>query len=215
MIEKILETHFPSLSKLPELRDEIVKISSIHTFLENEVILREGQYIKVIPLLISGLVKVYKEDVEDGEILLYYIKKGESCVMSMTTLMRGDTSPVKGVVEEEAGILVIPADEVLKIAQKYPAWNAFIYDLFSNKYDELLHMITTLTFSNKDKLVMEYLQNLSELKNSIIIHKTHQQIAQDLGSTREVMSRILKKLEKDGFVHLSQGSIEILTPNES
>lgn len=210
MIEQILETNFPSLSKLPELREEIAQISSIHSFPKNEVILREGQYIKVIPLLIGGLIKVYKEDSEDGEILLYYIKRGESCVMSMTSLMKGDTSPVKGVVEEDAEILVIPADEVLKIAQKYPAWNAFIYELFSNKYDELLQMITTLTFSNKDKLVMEYLRNLVELKKSNIIQKTHQQIAQDLGSTREVMSRILKKLEKEGLVKLSQGSIEVV-----
>lgn len=210
MIEQLLVTNFPSLSKFPELRAEIASISSVHTFSKDEIILREGQYIKVIPLLVDGLVKVYREDELEGEVLLYYIKSGESCVMSMTALMKGDKSPVKGIIEEDARILVVPADEAIKIANKYPAWNAFIYDLFSSKYEELLHMITTLTFSKKDKLVLEYLQNLASAKEKDSVYKTHQEIAKDLGSTREVVSRILKKLEHEGFVKLAQGEIKLL-----
>lgn len=210
MIEQLLVTNFPSLSKLPELRAEITRISSVHTFSKDEVILREGQYIKVIPLLVDGLVKVYREDELEGEVLLYYIKSGESCVMSMTTLMKGDKSPVKGIIEEDATILVVPADEAIRIANKYPAWNAFIYDLFSSKYEELLHMITTLTFFKKDKLVLEYLQNLAFAKEKDSVSKTHLEIAKDLGSTREVISRILKKLENEGLVKLAQGEIKLL-----
>lgn len=210
MIQKILETNFPSLSKFPELSQEIVEISAVHSFAKNEVILREGQYIKAIPLLVNGLVKVYREDELDGEVLLYYINSGESCVMSMTSLMKGNKSPVKGIVEEDAEILIVPADKAIQIANKYPAWNAFIYDLFSSKYEELLHMITTLTFSNKDKLVLEYLKNVSNAKSVNVIRKTHLEIAKDLGSTREVVSRILKKLENEGHISLSQGEITLM-----
>lgn len=210
MKEQILETYFPSLSKLPELRSELARISTVHTYKKDEVILREGQYIKAIPLLISGIVKVYKEDENEGEVLLYYLKQGESCVMSMTTLMKGEKSPVKGVVEEDAEILIVPADEAIAIANKYPAWNSFIYDLFGRKYDELLHMITTLIFSTNEHRIMEYLEKTSRAIGQTVIKKTHQQIAQDLGSTREVMSRTLKKLEHQGKVKLSQGSIQLL-----
>lgn len=209
-VDQLLSNHFPSLAKFPELRDEILEISEVHAFQSGDVILREGQYIKVIPLLVSGLLKVYKEDLNGGEVLLYYIKSGESCVMSITAMMKGVQSSVKGVVEETAEILVVPAEAAISIAKKYPAWNTFMYDLFSAKYDELIHMITTLTFENKDVLVHEYLQNEAKLKGSNTLKITHQKIAKDLGSTREVVSRILKKLEHSGQVSLRQGEIEML-----
>ena len=210
MIEKLLQNNFPTLADLPALTKKISEISSVQQFSNGDVILREGQFIKVIPLLISGLVKVYKEDEEDGEVLLYYIKPGESCVMSMTALVKNETSKVKGVVEEDAEILLLPAKEVVSIAKKYPRWNDFIYDLFSQKYAELLNVITTLTFSKKDTRLLNYLKEQAELKHSSLINKTHQEIAFDLGSSREVISRILKKLENERKVKLSQGKIELM-----
>lgn len=211
MVSKALDTYFPQLAKMPELKAELEDICSIHSFEAGTVILNQGAYIKVIPLLISGLVKIFKVEAENGnEVLLYYIKPGESCVMSVTTLMKNNPSKVKAVIEEDSDIVIIPANKALEIAKKYPKWNEFIYDLFSLKFDELLQVVEILTFSNKDTRLLEYLKKEALLKNSKTINTTHQQIAYDLGSSREVISRLLKKLEQSGHLKIRQGSIEII-----
>lgn len=211
MISKILDQHFPELAKMPELKADIEAISSIASFTSGTVILRQGEYVKVIPLLISGLAKVFKEESVNGnEVLLYYIKPGESCVMSVTTLMQNGMSQVKAIIEEDAEVLVIPADKVLLIAKKYPKWNEFVHELFNLKFEELLNVIEILTFSNKDMRLLEYLKKEGRIKNKNTIKTTHQEIAYDLGSSREVISRLLKKLENDGKIKLGQGSISLL-----
>jgi len=211
MISEALDTYFPKLVKMPELKAELISISKIFEFEAGTVILKQGSYIKVIPLLISGLAKVFKEESVNGnEVLLYYIKPGESCVMSVTTLVRNEKSKVKAVIEEDSIVVVIPADKALVIAKKYPHWNEFIYDLFNLKFDELLQVIETLTFSNKDVRLLEYLKKEAKLKNTSTLKTTHQHIAYDLGSSREVISRLLKKIEHKGKIKLSQGTIQIL-----
>lgn len=209
--EQALSTYFPELAKMPKLRQELVEISSIVDFEAGTVILRQGEYIKVIPLLLSGFAKVFKEEAVHGnEVLLYYIKPGESCVMSMTTLIGNGKSQVKAVIEEDAKVLILPAIEAMAIAKTYPQWNEFVYDLFQTKFEELLQVIETLTFSNKDVRLLEYLKKESVLKESKVLNTTHQHIANDLGSSREVISRLLKKLEHEGRIGLKQGEIQIL-----
>ena len=209
--EQALSTYFPELTKMPKLRQELVEISSIVDFEAGTVILRQGEYIKVIPLLLSGFAKVFKEEAVHGnEVLLYYIKPGESCVMSMTTLIGNGKSQVKAVIEEDAKVLILPAIEAMAIAKTYPQWNEFVYDLFQTKFEELLQVIETLTFSNKDVRLLEYLKKESVLKESKVLNTTHQHIANDLGSSREVISRLLKKLEHEGQIGLKQGEIQIL-----
>ncbi len=211
MISEALDTYFPKLATIPELKEKLVSISSIHKFDAGTVILKQGAYIKVIPLMISGLAKVFKEEAVHGnEVLLYYIQPGESCVMSVTTLIRNAASQVKAVIEEDAEVVIIPADKALQIAKSYPKWNEFIYDLFNLKFEELLNVIEILTFSNKEKRLIEYLKKESKLKGNHILHTTHQHIAYDLGSSREVISRLLKKIEHEGIVKLKQGAIELM-----
>ena len=211
MIAKALDTFFPNLAKMPDLKSELLSISSIHSFKAGTVILKQGGYIKVIPLLVSGLAKVFKQEAKNGnEVLLYYIKPGESCAMSMITLLRNDISKVKAVIEEDAEIVIIPADKALQIAKNYPKWNEFIYELFDQKYEELLNVVEILTFSNKDKRLLEYLKKEARLKKDLILKTTHQHIAYDLGSSREVISRLLKKLENEGVVKLRQGEVELV-----
>ncbi len=211
MIAETLDAYFPFLVKNPDLKSELETICTVHTFETGTVILKQGGYIKVIPLMVSGLAKVFKQEEENGnEVLLYYIKPGETCVMSMMTLLRNDTSKIRAVIEKDSEIVVIPANKAIVIAKKYPVWNDFIYRLFYQKYEELVEVVEILTFSNKDKRLLAYLQKEASLKDSTILHTTHQQIAYDLGSSREVISRLLKKLEHEGVVKLKQGVIELL-----
>jgi CRP/FNR family transcriptional regulator len=210
LISKALDIYFPKLATMPELKQDIIAISKVITLEAGTVILKQGAYVKIIPLLISGLAKVFKEDEDGHEVLLYYIKPGESCVMSVTSMARNETSQVKAIIEEDAEVVVIPADKAMMIAKKYPKWNEFIYDLFNVKFEELLTVIKILTFSNKDIRLLEYLKKEVTLKKNPILHTTHQQIAYELGSSREVISRLLKKLENEGTIALKQGSIEVL-----
>jgi len=129
--------------------------------------------------------------------------------MSLTSLMKNEISKVKAVIEEKAEIVVVPADRAIAIAKKYPKWNEFIYELFNLKFEELLNVIEILTFSKKEKRLLEYLKKESELKKNKVLKTTHQQIAFDLGSSREVISRLLKKLENDGLINLKSGKIEL------
>lgn len=210
MISEALDTYFPKLATMPALKEDIIAISEIVSIKAGTVILKQGAYVKVIPLLLSGLAKVFKEDEEGNEVLLYYIKPGESCVMSVTTLVRNQTSQVKAIIEEDAEVVIIPSDRAMAIAKKYPKWNEFIYDLFNLKFEELLTVIKILTFSKKDIRLLEYLKKEVSLKKSAILHTTHQQIAYELGSSREVISRLLKKLENEGVILLRHGTIEVL-----
>ncbi len=211
VISKALDTYFPNLTKMPALKEELIAISDIITIKAGTVILKQGAYVKVIPLMVSGLAKVFKEEPEHGnEVLLYYIKPGESCVMSVTSMLNNDISQVKAVIEEDAQVVVVPSDKAMLIAEKYPKWNEFIYTLFNIKFTELLNVIEILTFSNKDIRLLEYLKQEAKIKGHSIIKSTHQHIADELGSSREVISRLLKKLEHQGLVKLKLGAIEVL-----
>ncbi|MCI4668815.1 MAG: Crp/Fnr family transcriptional regulator [Bacteroidia bacterium] len=194
----------------PELMEELLGSCREGNFDQGDVLLNGGEYVQVIPLLIDGLVKVYKEEEEGNEVLLYYIKAGESCIMSVTTCMKNEKSKVKAVVEESSRIILVPAEVNRKLTQSYPQWNEFFFELFNSKYEELLHFISILTFSNKDIRLKEYLIREVELKKEKILKITHQKIAYDLGSSREVISRLLKKLEKESFLSLGHGTIEVL-----
>lgn len=204
-----LNEFFPQLDRHPDLFQELTKACIQQQFEVGDILLNEGAYVQFIPLLVSGLVKVYKEDERGNEVLLYYIKPGESCIMSLTTCMKHETSKVKAVVEEDSDIILVSAEKNRQLTAKYPYWTNFFLELFGSKYDELLHFISVLSFSNKEKQLMEYLQREVELKGETSLKLTHQKIAYDLGSSREVISRLLKKIEKEGKLKLGHGTIEM------
>lgn len=210
MEQKTLIEFFPRLKMHPALLEELAEHCVLRTFQAGDVLLSEGAYVQLIPLLIRGLVKVYKEEEDGNEVLLYYIEPGQSCIVSFVTRLKNEKSTVRAVVEEGSQIILLPADKNQELIVRYPEWNNFFLELFSSKYQELLHFIGVLTFSNKDKLLREYLNREVELRKDSILKITHQKIASDLGSSREVISRLLKKLEKEGYLRLSHGTIELL-----
>ena len=205
-----LKNQFKTLATSLPLIQEIEKVALFKSFSKETVILKENSYVQFIPLVIKGLVKVYKEEENGNEVLLYYIKPGESCIMSIMAAEKNIPINVKGVVEDDAEIMLIPIDKINRIRKNYPKWNSFVYELFNEKFDEVVEMVKILTFSNKQKRLEEYLKTKATLNNSNVIFKSHQQIANELGSSREVISRLLKKLEKEKKVTLHQKQINIL-----
>jgi len=209
-ITEVLKTNFPQLASSTSLLEEIEKIGLLQNFEKDTIVLKENSYIKVIPLLINGLIKIYKEEENGNEVLLYYIKPGETCIVSVMAGEKDEKATVKGVVEEDCSVILIPKDKLYSLRKNFPIWNMFIYEQFNDKFYEVIDMVKVLTFSNKEKRLEDFLIKKSALNKTKTINKSHQEIANELGSSREVISRLLKKLEKDGKVKLSLRKIKIL-----
>jgi len=209
-VNEIVKNNFQQLAASSALTEEIDNIGIVQDFEKNTVLLKENSYVKVIPLLISGLIKIYKEEENGNEVLLYYIKPGETCIVSVMAGEKGEKAKVKGVVEEDCAVILIPSDKLYNLRKNHPNWNLFIYKQFNDKFDEVIEMVKVLTFSNKEKRLEDYLKRKAILNESKIVRKSHQEIANELGSPREVISRLLKKLENDGKIELSLRKIKIL-----
>ena len=200
---KILKT-FPDFKKSQLFIDELIEAGSILDVPSGTVIINTGEFIKVIPFLIDGLIKIYREDDEGNEILLYYINSGESCVISITASMRNETSSIKALVEEDSTVFAVPNDQFQTLLNSYNLLHSFTYDLFDSKYNQLLDSIDSLAFSDMRSRLMSYLQKEAKSKGVKELHGlTHRQIANDLSSSREVISRLIAILKKEGTIELS------------
>ena len=193
----------------PELIQEILDESSIKEFPGETEILREGQYVKVIPLVIEGLVKVFTRH-EERELLLYYIKPNESCIMSFTAGLKNEPSAVFAQTEEETKILLLPVHKTGVWVKSFPDLNALFFQQFNLRYSELLDTIHHILFNKMDKRLYDYLKEKVQLTHKNPLKISHRQIAQELGTAREVISRVIKKLENEGKIKQHSSSIEIL-----
>ncbi len=193
----------------PELVSEIMGFSILKTIPHDMEILREGQYVKVIPLVVDGLIKVFSR-YEDKELLLYYIKPNESCIMSFAASLRNEPSRVFALTEEDTTALLLPVDRVAGWTKDFPELNSLFFRLYNQRYSELLETINHLLFEKMDRRLYSYLKEKAELTNRNPVKMSHRQIANELGTAREVISRVMKKLENEGKVMQHTNSIEIL-----
>ena len=202
------------LSKLltplhPDLRKELEAHAILKEVPQGTEILREGQYVKVIPIVLEGLIKVFSRH-EEKELLLYYIKPQESCIMSFSAGMKNEPSKIFAVAEEDTSALLLPTDKVALWVRDYPEVNHLFFQQYNLRYSDLLTTIHQLLFERMDKRLLDYLVNKSLLTGRNPIKISHRQIAAELGTAREVISRIMKKLENDGKVRQEANTIEIL-----
>lgn len=175
-----------------------------------QVLLDFHKYIRNIPIVLRGHVKVTGEDDEGNEILLYYIKPGESCVMSILGAMSGTSSKIKAVTVDETEILFLRPEKAAALIKENPGWVDYIFQLYQTRFEELLQAVTNVNFKKMDDRIMDLLEEKVRLFRSREIAVTHQEIADELGSTREVVSRVLKKLEKQGAIMLFRGKIRLV-----
>jgi len=193
----------------PDLVSEIISVSQVRDFPKNTEILKEGQYVKVIPIVIEGLIKVFA-GFEEKELLLYYIKPNESCIMSFASSIRNEPSKVFAVTEEDSKILLLPVDKVPNWVKQFPSINDLFYQQYNLRYIELLDTINHVLFNKMDKRLYDYLKKKIKLTKQNPIKISHRQIAGELGTAREVISRVMKKLEIEGKVKQYANSIEII-----
>lgn len=193
----------------PDLVEKILNKSSIQEFSKGTEILREQQYIKVLPIVISGLVKVYSR-FDEKELLLYYIEPAQSCIMTFYASLKNTPSKVFAITEEDSKILLIPVQLLPSWLKEYPDFNELFYNQFNLRYSELLDTIRHLLLDKMDKRLYDHLRKKTELTASDSIKMTHSQIADELGTVREVITRVLKKLETDGKIAQNLGVIKII-----
>ncbi|UPQ78954.1 Crp/Fnr family transcriptional regulator [Flavobacterium azooxidireducens] len=192
------------------LIDEIAEVSLLRDFSEGDVLIDFGDYIKKMPLLIEGAIKILREDFDEGELLLYFIEKGDTCAMTMACCMGETKSEIRAVAETNGKVIMIPVHKMEEWLGKYKSWRNYVFNSYNNRLKEMLNAIDNLAFMNMDERLMNYLIDKSKINQSKEIHTTHQEIAYDLHTSRVVISRLLKASENDGRIRLHRASIELL-----
>lgn len=193
-----------------QLIEEIAEVSILKTFKEGDVLIEFGQYIKSMPLLISGAIKILREDIDEGELLLYFIEKGDTCVMSMACCIGQTKSEIKAIAENDVQVIMIPISKMELWLSKYKSWSTFVFNGYNNRLKEMLLAIDNLAFMKLEQRLLKHLKEKSKINNSIYVNATHQEIANELNTSRVVISRLLKVLENDGKIKLHRASIEII-----
>jgi len=186
-----------------------IESKTVKDFPKDTEILRDEQYVKVLPIVINGLIKVFSK-FDEKELLLYYIQPEQSCVMSFSAALKNTPSKVFAITEEDSKILLIPVKNLPKWLGEYPELNELFYNQYDLRYSELLDTIHHLLIDKMDKRLFEYLKHKSELMNYESIKLTHGQIANELGTAREVISRVMKKLENEEKITQNSDGIRIL-----
>jgi CRP/FNR family transcriptional regulator len=179
-------------------------------FQSDEVILEYGATIRHVPILISGTVKVLRNDEDGREILLYYIMPGESCIMSFLAGTCNGTSQVKAVAEERSELLMLPIDKAMAWTREFADWNQFVFQLYQQRFEELLDVINAIAFKKMDERLLDYLHKKARVLQSNELFITHEQIANDLGTARVVVSRLLKQLEQEKGIKMGRNKIQLL-----
>lgn len=192
------------------LNKEVYASGQVKSFSADTVILNINAYIKSIPIVLSGSIKVIRTDEEGREILLYYIKAGESCIMSFLAGIHNDTSKIKAIVEEDAEVLLIPVNKASEWIKEFPEWTDFIFALYQKRFEELLEVVNAVAFHKADARLLHLLKQKSSLFQSKEIAVTHQQLADELGITREAVSRVLKQMENDKLISLGRNKISLM-----
>lgn len=194
----------------PEVAEKLRTFGISKQFEEGEVVLSEDAGIQAIPLVTRGSLRVMRTDEDGREILLYYIKAGESCIMSFLGGLHHETSKVKAIVEEPTEILFIPIDKVSLLIKEYPQWLDYIFRLYHKRFEELLEVVNAVAFKKMDERLLDHIRKKCALDHSHTLYVTHEQLANELGTARVVVSRLLKQLESEGIVKLSRNKISLL-----
>lgn len=194
-----------------KLLEEIAQVAHIYDFKEGDVLIDFGDYIKNMPLLLKGAIKILREDFDEGELLLYFIEKGDTCAMTMACCLGDTKSEIRAVAETDVKLIMIPVNKMEEWLGKYKSWRNFVFNSYNNRLKEMLSAIDNLAFMNMDERLLNYLFDKAKINKSKEIQSTHQEIAYDLHTSRVVISRLLKALENEGRIRLHRASIELLT----
>lgn len=202
--------HISEFKSSPELLGKLYQYSIQKEYVSGSIILNENAYVRSIPIVIKGTLKVTRTEEDGREILLYYVKAGESCIMSFLGGLHNETSKVKAEVEDDAEILFLPMEKASLFLKEYPQWLDYIFKLYHKRFEELLQMVNSIAFKKVDERLLMLLRKKQEITGDTVLNITHEQLANELGTVRVVVSRLLKQLEENGTVRLGRSKITLL-----
>ena len=192
------------------LLDEIAKVAIYKEFKADDYLIEIGDYIKTMPLLLTGAIKILREDENGDELLLYFLERGDTCAMTLTCCMGQSKSRIRAIAETDGAMLMIPVEKMEEWLTKYKTWRNFVFDSYNVRLNEMLEAIDTLAFMNLDERLYKYLTDKAKVIGDTEIKNTHQEIAYEMHTSRVVISSLLKALELQGKIKLHRNKIEIL-----
>jgi CRP/FNR family transcriptional regulator len=193
-----------------ELIEEIAEIGHQLEVQSGDILIDYGQNIKYMPLLMEGAIKVLRQDKDGDELLLYFLERGDACTMTMTCCMGQSKSEIRAIVEKDSILALIPVEKMGEWMRKYKSWMAFVFDSYNTRFLEMLGAIDNLAFNNMHDRLYKYLKDKVMINKSTTVYATHQEIAYDLHTSRVVVSRLLKSLEKNEKIKLYRNKLEVL-----
>ncbi|HNP34029.1 MAG TPA: Crp/Fnr family transcriptional regulator [Flavobacterium sp.] len=192
------------------LVDDIEKNAVIQDVKAGDILMRTGQYIKNTVLVISGRIKIYREDDNGGEFFMYYLQPGQACAISMICATKNETSQIMAKVVEDAELIMVPLPLMDKWMMQHRTWYEFVIETYRSRFEEVLDVVDNIAFKAMDERLVFYLKRHQEVSNSKVLNLSHQEIAIELNTSREVVSRLLKKMEQKGLLKLHRNQIELL-----
>ena len=208
LIQK-LQNHYGYLFEA-ELLGEIASIATYKEFKEDAIIIDVDSYMVAIPLIIIGAIKILREDKDGDELVLYYIEKGDTCAMTLSCCMGNTKSKIKAVAETDVALFMIPKNKMSEWLSKYKSWQEYILLSYHSRLNEFIEAVDSIAFLNMDERLYKYLKDKAMVIGNDVLNVTHLQIANDLHTSRVVISRLLKALEKKSKIKLSRNQIKIL-----
>lgn len=205
-----------STAKLPELSTLLpdnktwAELGTTRTFKAGDVIVNEHAQVRAIPIITKGSLKVIQSDDDYKEMVLYYLRPGETCIMSFLAGLYNDTSKVKAIAEEASEVVFIPIEKVRSLISDHPEWLNYIFQIYHKRFEELLDMVNAIAFKKMDDRLLQFLRKRAEVTSSKNLNMTHEQLSQELGTAREVISRLLKQMEIEGLVELGRNRISLI-----
>ncbi len=194
----------------PDLLNEMQEFGEVKYFKEGDIILDYGKYVRMMPIIIKGTVKVYRKDDIGNELLLYYLSSNESCSMAYSCCLVAKKSEIKAIAEDDVELLAIPHNKLDEWICKYPGWKNYIMRSFNERFLELLKSIESIAFHKLDERLIGYLKEKKRLSGSNVIKASHYLIADELATSRVVVSRLLKQLENAGKILMYRNEIKLL-----
>lgn len=189
------------------LLNEINQVGTYKDLPEGFKMMEIGDYVRSMPLLISGAIKILREDNDGDELLLYFLERGDTCAMTLTCCLGQTKSEIRAIAEKDTTLVMVPIEKMEQWSEKYKSWRKFVFESYYSRLNELFATIDSIAFLNMDERLLKYLKEKSRISETKTVYNTHQEIAYELHSSRVVISRLLKKLENLGKIELHRSHI--------
>jgi CRP/FNR family transcriptional regulator len=208
MTREILRQALPNLTD-PKLLDRLLEKGQFSTFEPGKTLMEPGQFVKAVPLVLEGSIKIMRMDEDGKELFLYYLEAGETCALSLTCCSAARPSEIKAVVEEKVTVLFVPIQVHEQLTDEFKQWKDFVSSTYQHRFQEMLTVLDAIAFKRMDERLMNYIVTKMKQLKTNELHTTHQEVANELGTAREVISRLLKQLEKKKWIELGRNVIYI------